>query len=103
MPELSLKDIVVRITDNIPEPEHIIEQGGNRILTKGNISVIQGKAKNGKTFAAAILVAVALGNKDFGFNCGSTSGDRVLYIDTEQSKSDTKILIKYSPCHATFF
>ena len=91
--DISINDVLIGIDDNIPDPSPIISQKGTPMLTRGNVSVIQGKEKNGKTFLSVILIASMLGNTDFSIDCNVTEG-HILYIDTEQSKSDTKNLIR---------
>ena len=66
-------------------------------MTAGNFSLINGKAKSGKTFLlGAITASVIDGGKQLGVISGTLPGDKskVLYFDTEQSNFHATRTIK---------
>lgn len=74
--EMALKKRVSQ-TEQVPRPETVLflahTNNEYRLLNKGSISTLSGKAKVGKTTVMALLIADAIKN-----------GLRVLWIDTEQ-------------------
>lgn len=92
----------LRITDksNVPDMEPVILINGEAILaTKGDISVVGGKEKAGKTSVSMFMVATALMPDDLpakasldslGIRSTYCNGKPVVFIDTEQSPSSIK-------------
>lgn len=73
----------------ITEPPKYCEVENSPILTEGNLSLITGKAKSGKTFFLGALVASLLTNTvQLGVIKGllPKSKKNILYFDTEQSE-----------------
>ena len=81
----------VNITDTFYDPEPIVKQGDRSIVSRGNIAAITGKSKSFKTFLTSAIAAAFLEDE-----CLSLSGPggKVLFIDTEQSKSHCNIVQK---------
>jgi hypothetical protein len=70
------------------EPPVFCQIGGSPSMTAGNFSLINGKAKSGKTFFLGAIVASLIGNtKQIESINGCLPSDNriVLYFDTEQS------------------
>ncbi|GAB6395549.1 MAG: AAA family ATPase [Bacteroidales bacterium] len=72
----------IRITDEYEEPEPLLQLEGETggevpVFTRGNISMIQGKAKSRKTFLTILLIVRML---------EKNPKLRILVIDTEQGK-----------------
>jgi len=92
-----------RLTELSPvmEPVPIISAGGSVISTPGNITVIGGQAKSGKTAVMAAWIAASLADplrkpETFGATIVSSygTGKAVIHIDTEQSEWDQVRLLK---------
>lgn len=75
----------------IIRPEPLLLQGDIPIYSRGNISVMGGKAKSRKTFNVALQAAAFLSGEYMGLRSGITDGS-VLIIDTEQSSDFTQKL-----------
>lgn len=75
-----------------PLPEMLIKRDGVGTLPLKDITVIAGKAKNGKSFVISIFVASILGETSF--FTPEKQNQKVLYFDTEQS--DCNVAIIYS-------
>lgn len=79
----------LNVTEHYPFPPQIIKVNGTTIATVGNFSASTGKPKSKKTFNVSAIVASALSGKEV--LCYTTSlppaKKRILYIDTEQSRS----------------
>jgi hypothetical protein len=85
----------LRITmeKNIPEPDPIISIDGNIISTPGNITMISGSSKAGKSaFCSVILAGSICGNEGLcdGFENLDVDSNKnnkaVVHVDTEQAK-----------------
>ena len=87
----SYLDYQIQITDNYPEPVPILSQGDTAFLTRGNVIMINAKAKSMKSYLATALATSILEDDVLGIN---GKGNSVLYIDTEQSKSHVCKLLK---------
>ena len=77
----------IRHTDEIPAPDVVLYMNGVMVVTRKSIFALSGKAKSGKTFAIALIVAAVLkkGNeKAFSSYC-KKDFDEVVLFDTEQS------------------
>lgn len=83
-----LKYIQLRITDKYEFPPEIITVKGTTIATLGNISASVGKPKSKKAFNVSAIVASALSGKEVLFYKAKLpqGKEKILYIDTEQSK-----------------
>lgn len=80
----------LRIDPNVEilEPPIFCRIGDAPAMTEGNFSLINGKAKSGKTFLTGAIVAALLSSSEqLGIIRGSLPSGKgtVLYIDTEQS------------------
>lgn len=83
----------VKPDDDIPEPENIIQIEGHACVTKGELTSLKAKHKTGKTTALTIVCAAALGCDDFKIKA-SRKDNRILYVDTEQSRYSTQKIVK---------
>lgn len=83
-----LKYIRLNITEKYEFPQEIVHVGGVTIATLGNFSASTGKPKSKKTFNVSAIVASALSGKEvLRYKADlPPCKDRILYIDTEQSK-----------------
>jgi KaiC/GvpD/RAD55 family RecA-like ATPase len=83
-----LRHIKLRITDKYSSPPEILWVNELTIGTLGNFSASVGKPKSKKTFNVCAIVAAALsGQTVLNYRCSLPEGhQKVLYIDTEQSK-----------------
>lgn len=80
------------ITADIPEPQPVLKQDDINICTRGNFSCITGQAKSRKTFLISAMVGAFLCPDEY---LGMTgTGGQVLYIDTEQSISHVKRVVR---------
>ena len=73
------------------DPEPVIQQGGRVLLSRGNLATITGKPKSFKTFLNSGICAGVLEDEFLTFSCAIKSA-RIMYIDTEQSKSHAQIV-----------
>lgn len=79
---------------NRPEPApKLLECDGVPFVQVGDITVITGQAKNGKTTLSVLLIASVLGYTDF--FTPTKQNASVLYFDTEQSDDDCLIVSDY--------
>lgn len=73
-----------------PRPPTILSIEGKRIGEAGNLVVIQGQAKSGKTAAVSAVIGAALGGHGDCFGLVSSNPEKksILHFDTEQSRCD---------------
>lgn len=83
-----LKYIRLSVTEKYEFPQEIVQIDGVTIATIGNFSASTGKPKSKKTFNVSAIVASALSGKEIlKYKAELPScKNRILYIDTEQSK-----------------
>lgn len=90
----------VLITDEVPMPEIVLSvcdiNGNNKrmVMTRENISCVTAQAKVGKTFLVKLIVSAILKRGVFQNRLISElpeGRDKILYIDTEQSKFHVKL------------
>lgn len=86
--ESLLKHIRLNVTEKYEFPPEIVQVHGTTIATVGNFSASTGKPKSKKTFNVSAIVAAALSGKVVLRYKAELPPDkqRILYIDTEQSK-----------------
>jgi hypothetical protein len=96
-----LKEAIVSVNDNIEVPPVCIEMGNNgyfcTVGTLGNISLVIGKAKQGKTFAVSMVLAAAESGTPFDDTIRVAlpqSQKNIILFDTEQSKYHVQRVIK---------
>lgn len=83
-----LSTALIKTTDTYQTPPQIIWIDSSAIATLGNFSASTGKAKSKKTFNVSAIVAAALKNGTV-LNyraCLPEGKQRILYVDTEQSR-----------------
>lgn len=82
-----LEKLRIRNSDEIPDPEPIIERDGMQIFSKGDFSILSGLPKSGKTFLCLAIAAAFF--KDGGYLGFDFVGEKgtMLWIDTEQGKN----------------
>ncbi|MDP8204918.1 MAG: AAA family ATPase [Candidatus Tenebribacter mawsonii] len=87
----------LRITSeiNIPEPYPIISINGNIISTAGNLTMLSGSSKAGKSAFCSVILAGVIRGHDDGYDGfeplyidGNKQKKAVIHIDTEQAKHD---------------
>ncbi len=83
-----LKYIRLNVTEKYDFPQEIVQIDGVTVATLGNFSASTGKPKSKKTFNVSAIVASALSGKEvLKYKADLPEcKNRVLYIDTEQSK-----------------
>ena len=95
-----LKKFKVSIDDEVPMPEIVLSvcdtEGNNKrmVMTRENISCVTAQAKVGKTFLVKLIVSAILKRGVFQNRLLSElpqGRDKILYIDTEQSKFHVKL------------
>ena len=98
--EIQINKFKVLITDEVPMPEIVLSvcdiNGNNKrmVMTRENISCVTAQAKVGKTFLVKLIVSAILKRGVFQNRLISElpeGRDKILYIDTEQSKFHVKL------------
>lgn len=93
----------VDINEEIPLPEIILSicdpDGENKrmVMTRQNISCVTAQAKVGKTFLIKLIISACLKKQNFQTRLNSempNGRDKILYIDTEQSKYHVQLGLK---------
>lgn len=98
--ESKLSKFKVSVDDDVPMPEIVLSicdvNGENKrmVMTRENISCVTAQAKVGKTFLIKLIVSAILKRGLFQNRLLSelpNGRDKILYIDTEQSKFHVKL------------
>jgi len=99
----NLQKYKIDINEEIPLPEIILSvcdvDGNNKrmVMTRQNISCVTAQAKVGKTFLIKLIISCCLKKKTFQNRLNSEmpdGRDKILYIDTEQSKFHVQLGLK---------
>lgn len=97
------KHLRITMDRNIPEPTPIISIDGHTISTSGNITMISGDSKAGKSAFCSIILAGAVRghNNDYdGLDSlvvdGNEAKKAVIHIDTEQAQHNHYKNLKYA-------
>lgn len=105
-PKIDISDInkyKIDINEEIPLPEIILSicdpNGDNKrmVMTRQNISCVTAQAKVGKTFLIKLIISACLKKQNFQNRLNSEmpeGRDKILYIDTEQSKYHVQLGLK---------
>lgn len=94
---IALERLRIDPTSDLSEPPVYCKIGDSPSMTAGNFSLLNGKAKSGKTFLLGSIVAGMLNNsKQINAIQGSLPNDKkiILYFDTEQSTFHANRTIK---------
>jgi hypothetical protein len=98
--ESQVQKFQVKVTDEVLMPEIVLSfcdsNGNNKrmVMTRENISCVTAQAKVGKTFLVKLILSAILKKGVFQNRLISelpTGRDKILYIDTEQSKYHVKL------------
>lgn len=102
--EKQLAKFKVNVNDEVPMPEIVLSfcdvNGYNKrmVMTRENISCVTAQAKVGKTFLIKLIVSAVLKKETFQNRLLSElpeGRDKILYIDTEQSKYHVKLALSH--------
>lgn len=77
-----------------PEPETLLSYQDTPILWRGCKGVVCGVAKARKTTALTILSAIMMGRDETAHGFRAAAGLRLLYVDTEQARTDSQWIMK---------
>ncbi|MDH6357616.1 AAA family ATPase [Parabacteroides sp. PF5-9] len=89
----SWNDYAIDLTHDYPPVDFLLKYNGIGCIPRGDLQVITGKMKTGKTFAALSLEVALLRGEFMGFE-SPKENIRVLHIDTEQSAGNVVKKIK---------
>lgn len=92
LPE-SLAGRVISLSDQYPEIDFLLKKDGTGCISLGDIIVLKGKAKAGKTTVILCLVTAVLRGDYVGF-ISLKLNIKVMYVDTEQNPLNTRIFCK---------
>lgn len=84
---------MISLTSDYPEIDFLLEKEGIGLLSIGDIAVLKGKAKAGKTTALTCLIAAVLNGEYLNLKSRKRNAS-ALYIDTEQNMKNTSILAR---------
>ncbi len=98
--ELEAHEDEINDSTKVSDPISVITIGGSPFTVKGDISIVGGLPKAGKTSCSVFMLSTALmkvkpeGLDSLGIDTTFCEGEMVVYIDTEQPKSYTNKLRK---------
>jgi len=84
-------------SDEIPKPDAVLFFDDVMVMSRQNISCVTGKAKVGKTFLMTLINEAILHKGEFQDKLRSylpKGKDKIIYIDTEQSKFHISLILK---------
>lgn len=92
-PFVSWKDRMIDLRKDYPEPEFILEFEGMKFFTKGDIVVIKGKPKKGKSHLMISFIIALLSGEFIGLN-RLKAVTKILYVDCEMHANYTALLVR---------
>ena len=84
---------IIHMSDTYPEIDFLFKRAGVGCISIGDIIVLKGKAKGGKTTYIIVLISALLIGYYMGFE-SSKKNPIILFIDTEQNPVNTSILAR---------
>lgn len=92
---MNLSQYIITDTTDVPNIVPTIKILDATVAIRGDIMVIGGKEKAGKTSVAAfILAAWIVSEVSMGIKCHNEDNDTAIFVDSEQSRSSTKKLLQ---------
>lgn len=88
-----LRETRIRSDTEVPPEEYSLEVDGKGIFALRDIHAIKAKQKAGKTTALKVFIAALLTGVMFRVK-SLLEMPRILYFDTEQSRTDTKLILE---------
>lgn len=88
-----LRDTRIRTDTEVPPEEYALEVDGKGIFARRDIHAIKAKQKAGKTTALKVCIAALLLGLMFRVK-SLLMKPRILYFDTEQSRTDSKLILE---------
>ncbi len=88
-----LKEILIDPNKPEPEPEALLSLHGTPILWRGGKSFICAVAKARKTTTLTLFAAILCGRDETAAGFKALPGCKVLYIDTEQARTDSQRIL----------
>ena len=89
----SWKERAINLENHYPEPEFILEFNGSKFFTIGDIVVIKGKPKKGKSHLMIAFIVALMSGQYIGMN-RLKSATKILYIDAEMHPNYTALLAR---------
>lgn len=86
----------IDLSKPIAEPVALVERGSDEVLHLGDLQMIDGKSKSGKSSICTAIAAAVLGGRPsdcLGF-AGTMEGSRVMWVDTEQHPRNTMVMAR---------
>lgn len=90
---ISWRDRVIDLQKDYPEPEFILQFEGIKFFTKGDIVVIKGKPKKGKSHLMISFIVALLSGEFIGLT-RLKAVTKILYIDAEMHLNYTALLTR---------
>lgn len=88
-----LRETRIRTDTEVPPEEYALEVDGKGMFARRDIHAVKAKAKAGKTTTLKVFVAALLLGAMFRIKSLLTK-PRILFFDTEQSRTDTKLILE---------
>ena len=88
-----LRETRICTSTKVPEKEFTLEVDGTGFFTKRDIHAVKAKAKAGKTTVLKVFIGALLLGMLFRIKSLLTK-PRIVYIDTEQNRHDTKAILE---------
>ena len=88
-----LRDTRIRSDTEVPPEEYALEVDGKGFFALRDIHAIKAKQKGGKTTALKVMLAALLTGQTFRVR-SLLRKPRIVYFDTEQSRTDTKLILE---------
>lgn len=88
-----LRETRIRTDTEVPPEEYALEVDGKGIFARRDIHAVKAKQKAGKTTALKVFIAALLTGEMFRVK-SLLEKPRIVYFDTEQSRTDTKLILE---------
>lgn len=88
-----LRETRIRTDTEVPPEEYVLEVDGKGIFARRDIHAVKAKQKAGKTTALKVFIAALLTGVMFRVK-SLLEKPRIVYFDTEQSRTDTKLILE---------
>lgn len=90
---VSWKERLIDLVKDYPEPEFILEFEGTKFFTLGDVVVIKGKPKKGKSHLMVCFIIALLSGEFIGL-ARLKKVQKILYVDAEMHENYTALLVR---------
>lgn len=88
------KDRMINLENHYPEPEFMLDFDNKKCFTRGDVVVIKGKPKKGKSHLMVVFIVALIKGEFIGIERIESTPKKILYIDAEMHPNYSAVLAR---------